>query len=276
MDRAMILFPLALMLAACGAEAPDALPETAPAAEATTQEAPAAPASPTIYGYEVVATYPHGANDFTQGFFVADGVLYESTGRVGQSALIRHDLLGEAEEARQALPGHVFGEGATAVGDRIVSLTWRNGIGYVHDLATLEPVGEFDLPGEGWGLTTDGERLILSDGTNRLKFLDPETFEVTGNVAVTANGKPVPRLNELEYIDGEVWANVWMTDVIVIIDPEDGDVTGFVDLSGLYADNRDPRDNVLNGIAHDPDSDRLFVTGKNWPQIYEIKLAPRD
>lgn len=280
MDRAMIITPLALLLAACGGEAPDiartpAATETAAVAQQpAAAPAPSAPAQPLIYTYRVVNEFPHGTGDFTQGLFIADGVLYESTGRFGQSALIRHDILGDVEPLRRHLPADIFGEGATAIGDEIISLTWRNGVGYVHDLETFEPEREFAVEGEGWGLTTDGEKLILSDGTNRLKFLDPETFEETGGINVTANGKPVPRLNELEYIDGEVWANVWQTDVIVRIDPATGNTTGFVDLSKLYRDNRDPRDNVLNGIAWDPETERLFVTGKNWPTIYEIEVVP--
>lgn len=277
MDRAMILAAL-LFLTACGGSETPATGMAAPAAtreaEAPAPQPPAKPRPVEIYSYKVVQSFPHGTSDFTQGLFFADGVLYETTGRVGQSSLIRHDILGGVEPARRSLPGRVFGEGATAFGDRIISLTWRDGIGFIHDLETLTPTGQFELDGEGWGLTTDGDRLIVSDGTNVLTFLDPDTFEKTGSIAVTANGKPVPRLNELEYIDGEVWANIWQTDVIVRIDPASGIVSGFVNLAGLYADNHDPRDNVLNGIAFEPESGRLFVTGKNWPEIHQIEVKP--
>jgi glutamine cyclotransferase len=245
-------------------------PSPAPSVEAPIEKTQAAPQR---YGYRVVGTLPHDVDDFTQGLFIHDGVLYESTGRRGASALIRHDTLGTATAKRHLLPREVFGEGSVAVGDRIISLTWRDGIGYVHDLATFEPEATFPIEGEGWGLTYDGSRLIMSDGTNRLRFLDPETFEETGAVGVTANGRPVPRLNELEYIDGEVWANVWQTEVIVRIDPADGRVTGFVNLAGLHQ-GTDPTDDVLNGIAYDPASGRLFVTGKRWDTIYEIEVTP--
>ena len=292
MSRAMIFPALALLLAACGGSEtaePAAMPEAVEAPAPAVSEAPAEaqqtevqapkPAGPQqleVYTYRVINSFPHGTTDFTQGLFVADGALYETTGRIGQSALIRHDILGEATPARRALPADIFGEGAVAVDDRIISLTWRDGIGLIHDLETFEPEGTFPLEGEGWGLTSDGIRLIVSNGTNRLTFLDPDTYEPTGSLTVSANGKPVPRLNELEYIDGEVWANIWQTDVIVRINPETGIVSGFIDLSGLYADNRDPRDNVLNGIAWDPESERLFVTGKNWPEIHEIEVIPAE
>lgn len=264
----MSIIAFLLLTTAC-TDLPTDLPEMSSAQTET--EVSSSPLK--IFTYRIINEFPHGTNDFTQGLFIADGILYESTGRVGQSYLIRHDILGGKEAKRQPLPRHVFGEGATAVGDSIISLTWRDGVGYVHDLETLSRVSQFTVQGEGWGLTSDGDRLILSDGTNALRFLDPETFEEIGQVAVTANGRPVPRLNELEYINGKVWANVWQTDVIVQIDPETGRVSGFIDLSGLYDGQRDPRDDVLNGIAYDPETDRLFVTGKNWPKIYEIRIV---
>lgn len=265
MDHGMLLIALGFLLFGLVDET---LPTVAPIAQADI-----APVQPEIHTYRVIAEYPHGTSDFTQGLFVARGALYESTGRVGQSYLIRHDILGEADPARQALPRHVFGEGSTAVGDRIISVTWRDGEGYVHDLETLEKEDSFRIRGEGWGLTSDGDRLIMSEGTSRLRFFDPDSFEETGNVQVTANGKPVPYINELEYIGGEVWANVWQTDVIIRINPNTGHVTGFIDMSGLYKETRNPRDYVLNGIAYDPVDSRLFVTGKNWPKIYEIEIV---
>ncbi|MEM9234214.1 MAG: glutaminyl-peptide cyclotransferase, partial [Pseudomonadota bacterium] len=201
MGRMMILTAIAVLLAACGGDvAEDATEATAPVPAAQAPEAPAAPVRPQVYTYSVVNEFPHGTGDFTQGLFIANGVLYETTGRVGQSTLIRHDVLGDAAAHRQPLPATVFGEGSTVVGDRIIAVTWRAGLGIVYDLETLEQTATFPLAGEGWGLTTDGDRLILSDGSNKLRFIDPETFEETGAVTVTANGKPVPRLNELEYI----------------------------------------------------------------------------
>lgn len=237
-------------------------------------EMPAPAAAPTLYTYDVVATYPHGTDAFIQGLFFHDGVLYETTGQYGASRIIRHSLFGDADGATVKLPDNLFGEGAAAIGDRIYSLTWRAGLGFVRDLETLSPIGKFEYSGEGWGLTHDGTRIIVSDGTNRLRFFDPETFEQQGSVAVMANGRPVPRLNELEYIDGEVWANIWQTDVIARISPDTGTVVGFVNMSGLHPNRDDPREQVLNGIAYDPESGRLLVTGKEWPTFYEVVIKP--
>ena len=295
-----MLFPLLLL--ACGADVPqpsqsapaaDAVQADEPESEARAAE-PAAPAAPepaaeraydapteqpAFYGLRVVRTYPHDRASFTQGLFFADGALFESTGKRGASRIRRLDLRTGDALAEVSLPDEVFGEGATVVGDRIVSLSWREGLGFVHDLATLEQEGTFPLEGEGWGLAYDevAERLILSDGTDTLRFLNPETFEETGSVAVTLGDRPLPQLNELEWVDGEVWANVWQQEAIVRIDPETGAVRGVVDVSGLYPpqDRADPRDDVPNGIAYEPRSGRLFLTGKRWPQIFEVELDPR-
>ncbi len=231
------------------------------------------PGRPPTFTYEVIAAYPHGTEDFTQGLFIAEGVLYESTGQVGRSHLIRHSILGNAEEVRMPLPPHVFGEGSVAVGDKVISLTWRDGVGHVHALDTLEMIGEFPVAGEGWGLTYDGTRLIMSDGTNRLRFLDPNSYEEIGDQKIFVGTRPLPRLNELEWIGDQLWANIWQTDVLARIDIETGQVTGFANLSGLYPGRRQGFDEVLNGIAYDPKTDRLFVTGKNWPQLFEIRLT---
>ncbi|MGV6819896.1 MAG: glutaminyl-peptide cyclotransferase [Parvularcula sp.] len=274
-----LIFLAVLSAAGCSKELPtDAAPSQAPP-EPAAEQAPApasspapSPTQPVVWGYQVVGTFPHGEQYFTQGLFIHDGVLYESTGKHGESALIRHDFPGAASAANVKLPATVFGEGSVAVGDRIISLTWRDGIGFIYDLKSLEKLGEFDLPGEGWGITFDGERLIVSDGTDRLRFLDPDSFEEIGHVSVRFGDRVLTQLNELEYIDGEVWANIWQTDLIVRIDPATGQAKGFINLQGLYTDNQDPRDNVLNGIAWDPDARRLFVTGKRWPKIYEIRV----
>lgn len=251
-------------------------PEPTPVETATpAPEQVTTPDRPVIYGYEVVATYPHGTDDFTQGLFIADGALYETTGKIGNSSLIRHDILGTHEQARMPLRSTVFGEGSVAVDGKILTLTWRSGVGLIHNLDTLEEEGSFPLEGEGWGLTYDGERLIVSDGTNRLRFLDPETYEETGSLAVYAGTKPLPRINELEFINGEIWANIWQSDVIARINPADGKVTGFVNLSGIHPNRNNPVDDVLNGIAYDPQSERLFVTGKFWDTIYEINITER-
>lgn len=220
---------------------------------------------------EVVATYPHDPQAFTQGLVYEDGYLFEGTGRNGESSLRRVDLATGEVLQRSNLGARYFGEGITILGDRIYQLTWQSHIGFVYDRESFRQLQTFFLPGEGWGLTHDGNQLIVSDGTPVLRFLDPETFKEERRVVVTEAGRPLARLNELEYIDGEVWANVWYTDYIVRIDPASGVVTGKLDLSGLHQ-GREP-DAVLNGIAWDAESRRLFVTGKLWPALYEIRLA---
>lgn len=235
-----------------------------------------AAATPT-FGYRVLASYPHDPGAFTQGLVYLDGTLYEGTGSagVGPSSLRRVDLATGAVQARHDLVNEDFGEGIAVVGDRIIQLTWQSHTGFVYDRATFRPLGTFRYPGEGWGLTYDGRRLIMSDGTDRLRFLDPDTFVETGSVQVRDAGLPVDQLNELEYIDGQVYANVWQTDRIVRIDPATGHVTAVIDLAGLLppADRQSGQVDVLNGIAYDADGDRLFVTGKLWPKLYEIKLV---
>jgi len=176
---------------------------------------------------------------------------------------------------RRGLDEDYFGEGLTAIDDRVLTLTWKGGKGFIWDPVTLEPEGEFAYAGEGWGLTDDSTRLILSDGSSMLRFLDPETLAETGRVRVTLQGRPVSQINELEWIEGEVFANLWRSDTIVRIDPATGVVTGVIDLTELMPDRRDldPTDAVLNGIAWDPVGRRLFVTGKNWPKLFEIRLT---
>lgn len=254
---------------------------TAPAAPAAQvapapQVAPAttpAPPRPPRYGYEVVNVFPHDPGAFTQGLVYHDGVLLESTGR-HPSSVRRVRLEDGVVLAKRELDMQFFGEGLTAIGDRILTLTWQGGHGFVWDIDDLEPAGTFSYAGEGWGLTHDGSRVILSDGTASLRFLDPVTLQQTGSVPVTFRGQPLNRLNELEFIDGEVWANVWQTDYIVRIDPQTGNVVGVIDLSGLLPDPvANPSDDVLNGIAWDAENRRLFVTGKNWPKLFEIKLT---
>ena len=250
--------------------------ETSQAAPPAAAEAAAAP--PTIYDAVIVNRYPHDTDAFTQGLFFAGGALHESTGQYGQSTIRRLNMQTGAALAVAALPDEIFGEGAVAIGDRIISLSWRAGRGFIHDLKTLERIGAFEFAGEGWGLTYDGDRLILSDGTDRLRFLDPESFAETGSLAVTLNGRPVMRINELEWIEGEVWANIWMEDAIIRIDPKTGRVTGVIDVSHLFpvALRANPRDDVPNGIAYEPTSRRLFLTGKRWPQLFEVRLQPRN
>jgi len=254
--------------------APSVFAQTAPVAS-TTQAAPAqpAPARPPMYGYEIVATWPHDPTAFTQGLEIHDGQFLESTGRHPSSVRRVAIETGEVLQKRE-LDTQFFGEGLTAVGDRVLTLTWQGGHGFVWDADDLEPAGTFSYAGEGWGLTHDDTRVILSDGSASLRFLDPITLQQTGSVPVTFMGRPLDRLNELEFIEGEVWANVWQTNFIVRIDPATGVVTGVVNLTGILPDPvANPSDDVLNGIAWDAENRRLFVTGKNWPKMFEIRVT---
>jgi glutamine cyclotransferase len=233
-----------------------------------------ATAEPDRFGYEVVRTYPHDPLAFTQGLVYGDGVLFESTGLNGSSSLRRVRLdTGEVLQ-QQDLPREYFGEGLALWDGSLLQLTWRSGMGFVYDAQSFERVGGFAYAGEGWGLTHDGVQLVLSDGTAWLRFVDPDTLVEIGRVAVTDRGQPVTQLNELEFVDGRVYANVWLTDRIAIIDPESGRVEGWIDLTGLLPATATGRADVLNGIAYDAASDRLFVTGKLWPSLFEVRLIP--
>lgn len=226
------------------------------------------------YGYSVLNRYPHNINAFTQGLFYHDGYLYEGTGKNGLSTLSKLNL--ETGEDLQSVPlsRRYFGEGIELVGDRIFQLTWRSHMVFVYDSETFEQIGSHYNPTEGWGLAYNGEQLILSDGSATLRFMDPESFTSTRSVDVTLNGNPVTNLNELEYIDGEVWANVWQTDFIVRIDPDTGNVNSLIDLTGLSQQTRlGSNEAVLNGIAWDAAGQRLFVTGKHWAHLFEIELT---
>ena len=231
---------------------------------------------PEVVGYELVRAYPHETDAFTQGLLFADGILVESTGLEGHSRLRKLSLRTGKPIQEIRLPDEVFAEGTALVGDRLYTLTYKAGKAFVFDARSLEHVGTFSYPGEGWGLTYDGERLVMSDGTAELRFIDPETFTELSRQTVTFRGEPLRQINELEYIDGKIWANVWMQDVLVRIDPETGAVDQVADLRGLFprAQREQPYRDVLNGIAYEPNTDRLFVTGKNWPQLYEIRLVP--
>lgn len=232
-----------------------------------------------VYDYRIVERFPHSTRAFTQGFLLHDGYLYESTGLYGRSGLSRIELESGRVLQRHALSDHYFGEGIAVVEGRIFQLTWRENVVFEYDLETFAVLDSHYHPGEGWGLTWDGERLILSDGSADLQFIDPDGFRSLGRVTVRADGEPVRMLNELQYIDGEVWANIWMEDRIVRIDPESGTVTGIVDLSGLIDQTEiggSPGEAVLNGIAWDPEEERLLVTGKLWADIFHIELLPRD
>ncbi|HEY7446628.1 MAG TPA: glutaminyl-peptide cyclotransferase [Vicinamibacterales bacterium] len=235
------------------------------------------PVQVAVFGYQVVNVYPHDPMAFTQGLVFRDGFLYESTGLNGRSTL-RKVRLETGEVIEQIMLGaQFFGEGLTDWHDQLLQLTWKSNIGFVYDMATLEAKRTFPIRGDGWGLTHDSTSLILSDGTAVLRFIDPVTFEEIGSYTVRDGGSPVANLNELEYIRGEIYANVWQTDRLVVIAPTTGQVTGWVDFKGLLADAEKPAsaDAVLNGIAYDAKGDRLFVTGKLWPKLFEVKLVRR-
>jgi glutamine cyclotransferase len=239
------------------------------------ESVPPSPAGAAVvrYTYEVVATLPHDPGAFTQGLVFRDGIFLESTGLNGRSSLRAVEPATGRILRQVTVPAQYFAEGLAVVGSKAFQLTWQNRKGFVYDADTFRSEKEFAYEGEGWGLATDGQVLFLSDGSNRIRVIDPTTFAVTRSIMVTAEDKPVPQLNELEFIKGEIFANVWQTDEIVRIDPATGHVRGRIDFSGLLTAQDRRRDtDVLNGIAYDAATDRLFVTGKNWPKIFQVRL----
>lgn len=227
-----------------------------------------------MYRYRVIRTYPHDRQAFTQGLVYEAGELYEGTGIRGQSSLRRVELETGLVRQQHMLPGPYFGEGVTIFGDRIIQLTWQDRIGFVYDKASFELVRQFSYATEGWGITHDDSRLIMSDGSANLYILDPETFTEIDRIEVHDEQGPVVRLNELEYVRGDVYANVWQTDRIARIDLLTGRVAAWIDLTGLLSmADRQQRVDVLNGIAYDAENDRLFVTGKWWPKLFEIQIV---
>jgi glutamine cyclotransferase len=237
------------------------------------------PSTPRNYGYRIVKAYPHDPSAYTQGLIYVDGALYESTGLEGRSTLRKVDLETGRAVQQYAVLSQYFAEGLTFWGADLIQLTYQTQTGFVYERATLKLKSSFPYTGEGWGLTHDGKRLIMSDGTSTLRFWDPVTFREVGRLVVRDRGQPVKDLNELEYVQGEIYANVWHTDRIARISPRTGDVTGWIDLKNLVKPGdigvAPPLANeaVLNGIAYDPAKDRLFVTGKLWPRLFEIKLV---
>jgi glutaminyl-peptide cyclotransferase len=224
--------------------------------------------------YRVVHAYPHDQEAFTQGLIFVDGYLYESTGIEGKSSLREEDLETGRILQFHEVPSSYFAEGLTEWGSTLVQLTWQSHVALVYDRATFRFLRTFHFDGEGWGLTHDAKSLILSDGTATLRFLDPTTFRETRRITVKDHGKPVTQLNELELIHGQVYANIWHSDRIARISPSSGAVLGWIDLSGLLpASQRSNHEAVLNGIAYDSAHDRLFVTGKLWPKIFEIQVV---
>jgi len=233
-----------------------------------------APVPTPVSSYRVVKIYPHDRRAFTQGLQFVNGVLYEGTGLTGQSTIRKVKLENGEVLQEHKIDPRIFGEGIVVWKDSLIQITWQSEIGFVYDLATFEQRKTFNYTGEGWGLTHDGMRLIMSDGSSSLRFLDPATLRETGRLAVRDGAPPVKALNELEYVKGEIFANVWQTNRVARISPKTGQVTGWINLEGLL----DPRDatgvDVLNGIAYDATGDRLFVTGKLWPKLFEIKIVP--
>jgi glutaminyl-peptide cyclotransferase len=240
--------------------------------EAATNETPQAVP---VFRATIVKTYSHDPRAFTQGLEFFGGYLYESTGRSGKSTLRQTVLETGAILKRVNLPPQYFGEGLTIFHDKIYQLTWLSKLGFVYDLATFRKEGEFHYESEGWGLTHDDNSLILSDGTNKLQFLDPTSFRVTQTVEVYSGNAAVTNLNELEYIDGQIWANVWHSSQIARIDPKSGQVTAWIELAPLVNEGQHEPEDVLNGIAYDAKRGRIFVTGKDWAEIFEIKVDGR-
>jgi len=272
MFKTRLLLTVALSIASLqcnGAGSPSSTNKAAEGANKTAETA----AAPVNYGYQIVNIYPHDSAAFTQGLVFIDGKIYEGTGQEGHSSLREVELQSGHILKKVDLPEPYFGEGIALLNGKIYQLTWQHQVGFIYDAKSFEQVGKFNYSGEGWGLTTDGHSLILSDGSNRIRFLDPDSFKVTKTIAVLDGQIPVNELNELEYVNGEIYANIWHDEHIVTIDPQTGRVTGRIDLTGLLppGDVQD-EEAVLNGIAYDEPGKRLFVTGKLWPRLFEIKL----
>ncbi|MEE8045127.1 MAG: glutaminyl-peptide cyclotransferase [Thermodesulfobacteriota bacterium] len=230
-----------------------------------------------VLGYKIVNTYPHDTNSFTQGLIFDKGVLYESTGLNGRSAVKIVDLKTGKTLKSHELPDNYFGEGIAIIENKIIQLTWRSKTGFVYDKKTLKLIKKFSYQTQGWGITYDGKYLIISDGSAVLYFMDPNTFKVVGTLEVYGDNGKVSKLNELEYINGEIYANIWGIEKIARINPKTGRVTAWIDLSGLLSDqDKKNRVDVLNGIAFNSDKGRLFVTGKLWPKMFEIELVPKN
>lgn len=230
-----------------------------------------------IYGYQVVAKYPHSTTSYTEGFFYLNGLFYESTGLKGQSAVMAIQPETGRPVQEFSLAPDYFGEGIIDWGPNILGWTWQSHTGFVYDRFSFRVVGQFKYEGEGWGMTRTAKELITSDGTSTLRFRNPENFKEVRHIIVKDGSEPVAQLNELEFVKGEIYANVWHSDRIAQISPRDGRVLGWIDLTGLLPDDqRINSESVLNGIAYDAKGDRLFVTGKQWPTVFEIKVIPRQ
>lgn len=265
-------FAVATGFAACNKEA-----SGSGAGTDQTRTGDAPPARTPTYIAEVLNSWPHDPDAYTQGLLFEDGKLFESTGLVGKSSIREVDLVSGRVLRKKDVPEPYFGEGIVIMGNDLYEVTWTSGEAFVYDAKTFEKKGQFKYEGEGWGLTTDGSSIVMSDGTAAIRFRDPKTFAVTKSITVTDNGTPVPQLNELEWVKGEIWANVYQSDQIARIDPATGHVNGWIDLAGLLPlIDRTGKEDVLNGIAYDAKTDRYIVTGKLWPRMYEIRLKKRS
>ena len=254
------LFAAALAASILGSSAPPAIPE---------------------YSYKVVHVFPHDGKAFTEGIFYQDGFLYEATGLSGHSSIRKVRLETGEVVQRRTVPRPYFGEGIVAWKDRLIQLTYTTQIGFIYDLASFKPQGTFHYSGEGWSMTQDGKHIIMDDGTPEIRFLDPKSLKEVNRISVTATGEPVENLNELEWVKGEIYANIWHSDRIARINPADGKVVGWIDLAGLLPQSdllpgAEGSEQVLNGIAYDSKRDRLFVTGKYWPKLFEIQLERKS
>ncbi len=228
-----------------------------------------------MFGYQLVRVYPHDPKAFTQGLQYVNGVLYEGTGQVGESSIRKVELATGKVLQHRDVPAPHFGEGITVWENDFIELTWQTHVAFVYDRVTFQPKKQFTYPGEGWGLTQDATSLYMSDGTDQLRVLDPTTFTEKRRIKVTAAGAPLRNLNELEYVRGEIFANIWQTDYIARIAPDTGKVSGYIDLRGLLTPAERAKTDVLNGVAYDAEHDRLFVTGKWWPKLFEVKLVKK-
>ena len=254
----ILLLLAAIGAVACGSTAPQ----------------PDAPGNVAEYTYKVVHAYPHDPTAFTEGLFYLDGFLYESTGLEEHSSVRKVKLETGEVVQKHDLPPQYFGEGIVNWKNRLDQLTYKSEVGFVYDLGSFATKSQFEYPGEGWALTQDGKRIIMSDGTPEIRFWDPETLKELGRITVTDDGQPLKNVNELEWIKGEIYANVWTTDRVICIDPATGKVTAHIDLTGLLDPSLrvEGETDVLNGIAYDAKGDRIFVTGKKWPKLFEIQL----
>ncbi len=267
------LFVAFLLLVISGVNSCVSVPESR---DSQSAPSPTTAQSVPIYTFQIVHTYIHDREAFTEGLVYEGGILYEGTGLYGKSSLRKVDLETGKVKKKYDLPAEYFGEGIAIYEDKIIQLTWKEKTGQVYEKNSFKLLSRFSYPTEGWGITFDGKRLIMSDGSSTLYFLDPRTFDITGNIKVYEKNISIIHLNELEYINGKIYANIWLTNNIAIIDPVSGQVIGWIDLTGILPSQEltAPVD-VLNGIAYDTANDRLFITGKLWPWLFEIKLVAK-